>query len=119
MKILIVDDSSSMRQILNNIVAKLDFSEIIEASGSMKAIQDYKEQKPDLVLLDLILPDIQGDEVLAEIKKINPQQKVIMITAVGQEEMMERCKALEATEYIVKPFDDGKVAATIKKVMNM
>jgi len=114
--VLIVDDSSFMRQILKNIITKIGY-EIYEASEGKQAIEEYKKQKPDLVLLDIILPGITGKEILAEIKKINSKQKVIMVTAVGQQQIIDECKKLGAEEYIIKPFDDKEVVARVKKVM--
>lgn len=117
MKVLIVDDSSFMRQVLKDIMTRAGYATVYEASEGRQAIAECKKQNPGLVLLDVVLPDITGEEVLAEIKKTNPRQKVIMVTAVGQKKMIERCLGLGAAEYIVKPFDEQRIVATVKKVM--
>ena len=116
-KVLIVDDSSFMRALLRNVLNKIGVKDITEASLGKQAIEEFKKQKPDLVLLDIILPDISGDEVLVEIMKAKPKPKVIMATAVGQKPIMEKCRKLGVKEYIVKPFDNKKIEATIRRVM--
>jgi len=116
-KVLIVDDSSFMRALLRKILNNIGINDVIEASLGKQAIQEAKKQKLDLILLDIILPDIGGELVLEEITKAKPTPKVIMVTAVGQKPMMDKCRKLGVKEYIVKPFDNKKIEATIKKVM--
>jgi len=113
-KVLIVDDSSFMRALLRNLLNKIGVKDVTEASLGKQAIDEFKKQKHDLVLLDIILPDVGGEVVLAEIMKAKPIPKVIMVTAVGQKPMMEKCRKLGVKEYIVKPFDNKKIEATIK-----
>jgi len=116
-KILIVDDSAFMRTLLKNIVTRLGKFEIYEASAGEQALKEFKKQNPDLVLLDIILPDISGEQVLSNIRKINTRSKVIMVTAVGQQPMIERCKKLGISGYIVKPFEDTKIVEMVKKTL--
>ena len=116
-KVLIVDDSSFMRALLRNVLNKIGVKDITEASLGKQAIEEFKKQKPDLVLLDIILPDIGGDEVLVDIMKAKSKPKVIMVTAVGQKPIMEKCRKLGVKEYIIKPFDNKKIEATIRRVM--
>ena len=116
-KVLIIDDSSFMRALLRNILNKIGIKDVTEASLGKQAIDEFKKQKHDLVLLDIILPDVGGEEVLVEIMKAKPKPKVIMVTAVGQKPMMEKCRKLGVKDYIIKPFDNKKIEATIKKVM--
>lgn len=116
-KVLIVDDSSFMRALLRNILNKIGIKDVTEASLGKQAIAEFKKQKHDLVLLDVILPDIGGEVVLADIMKAKPIPKVIMVTAVGQKPMMEKCRKLGVKDYIVKPFDNKKIEATIKRVL--
>ena len=116
-KVLIVDDSSFMRALLRKIISNIGVKPISEASLGKQAIIEFKKQKPDLVLLDIILPDIGGEVVLADIMKAKPKPKVIMVTAVGQKPVIDRCIKMGAKDYIVKPFDDKKITSIIKKVM--
>jgi len=116
-KVMIVDDSSFMRALLRNVLNKIGIKDVTEASLGKQAIDEFKKQKHDLVLLDIILPDVGGEEVLVEIMKAKPKPKVIMVTAVGQKPMMEKCRKLGVKDYIVKPFDNKKIEATIKRVL--
>jgi two-component system, chemotaxis family, chemotaxis protein CheY len=113
MKILIVDDSKFMRGVLKDIVSSEDH-ESIEAENGKIALEKFEQEKPDLVLLDVIMPEVDGIDVL---KKIGKKAKVIVISAVGQEKMLEDAKDLGALDYIVKPFDNNKVLEVINKVI--
>jgi two-component system, chemotaxis family, chemotaxis protein CheY len=112
MKILISDDSQFMRGVLKDILAT--DHDIVEAQNGKEALEKIESDKPDLVLLDIIMPEVDGIEVL---KKIGKQEKVVVISAVGQEKMVEEAKGLGALDYIVKPFDSEKVMETVKKAL--
>lgn len=113
MKILIVDDSMFMRKILKDILSK-EGHNIIEAENGAECLAKCDSEKPDLVLLDIIMPEVDGIEVL---KKIGKLAKIVVISAVGQEKMVEEAKSLGALDYIVKPFDNEKVIEAVKKVL--
>ena len=115
-KVLVVDDSEFMRMVLKNILKEENY-QIIETSDGTEAIEQFKVEKPDLVLLDIIMPKMDGVAVLDSLKKINSDANVIMITAVGQEQIMEECQKLGAKGYIVKPFDEKQVLEEVKKVL--
>ena len=119
-KILIADDSLFMRKVLKDILSKKSEYEIVEANSGANTEQQFKKEKPDLVLLDIIMPDgeEEGIRVLKEIKKVDHETKVIMISAVGQEAVIEECKRLGARDYIVKPFDEKLVVNTVKKYLS-
>lgn len=116
-KVLIVDDSSFMRALLRNILTKLGHKDVFEASLGKQALEEFEKQKPDVMLLDIILPDMGGDKVLEEIRKIDKKTKVVMVTAVGQKPMIQRCEKIGINGYIVKPFDNKKIEALLKKVI--
>jgi len=117
-KILIADDSLFMRRILKDILS--DKYTIVEAESGSKAEQQFKEEKPDLILLDIIMPEgeEEGIKVLKKIGKSNPGAKVVMITAVGQDTIIEECKKLGAVDYIVKPFDREEVINIVQKYLD-
>jgi len=117
-KILVVDDNFFTREVQKDLLIEIGYKEIYEAEDGKQAISEFKKQKPDLVLLDIILPDTEGDKVLAEIKDINPKQKVIMVTAVGHKLMTERCKKLGVSGYVLKPINPDKLEAIVKKVLS-
>jgi len=114
-KILIADDSLFMRRILRDILS--DKYEIVEAATGLEAEQQFKEEKPDLTLLDIIMPEgeEEGIKILQKIGKDNPKSPVVMITAVGQDTIIEECKKLGAVDYVLKPFDREKVIETVQK----
>ena len=116
-KILIADDSLFMRMTLKDNLP--EGYEVVEADSGAKALEQFKKEKPDLVLLDIVMPEgeEEGVKVLREIMQSDPQACVVMITAVGQEAIIEECKKLGARDYIVKPFDEKQVAETIQKCL--
>ena len=117
-KILIADDSLFMRMSLKGNLP--DGHEVVEADSGAKALEQFKNEKPDLVLLDIVMPEgeDEGVRVLREIMQSDPQACVVMITAVGQEAVIEECKKLGAQDYIVKPFDEQQVAETVRKCLS-
>ena len=118
-KILIADDSLFMRMTLrSNLIKEY---EIVEADSGAEALKQFEKEKPDLVLLDIVMPqgEEEGIRVLEEIMKNDPQAQVVMITAVGQEAIIEECKKLGAKDYIVKPFDEERVNETIEKYLSV
>ncbi len=118
-KILIVDDSLFMRMTLrNNLIGEY---EIVEADSGAEALEQFQKEKPDLVLLDIVMPqgEEEGIRVLKEIMKNHPQAQIVMITAVGQEAIIEECKKLGAKDYIVKPFDEKLVNETVEKYLSV
>ena len=116
-KILIADDSLFMRTILRDILS--DQYKIVEAESGAKTEQKFKEEKPDLTLLDIIMPagEEEGIKILQKIRKANPKAKVVMITAVGQDSIIEECKKLGAVDYIVKPFDREEIIKIVQKYL--
>ena len=116
-KILIADDSLFMRKMLKDILS--DNYEIVEAESGSKVEKQIKTERPDLTLLDIIMPEgeEEGIRVLKEIKKNNKNAQVVMITAVGQDAVIEECKKLGAGDYVIKPFDKEKVIKTVQKYL--
>lgn len=116
-KILIADDSLFMRRMLRDILS--DKYEIVEADTGLKSEQQFKKEKPDLTLLDIIMPEgeEEGIRVLQKIGEANPGARVVMITAVGQDAIIKKCKKLGAVDYIVKPFDREEVIKTVQKYL--
>jgi len=113
-RILLVDDSAFMRNVLKNILQTAGLENFVEASDGDEAIAKFNSDKPDLVLLDIIMPNKGGIEVLEE---IGDQGKFIVISAVGQDTIIKEAKEKGASGYIVKPFDNAKVVAEVEKVL--
>ena len=115
--VLIVDDSAFMRMLLKEKLEKIGGMRVHEAANGGEAVKEYERLNPDLVLLDLVLPDISGEAVLAAIRETSSDTKVIMVTAVGQRLVMKRCEKLGISGYIVKPFNDAELRAVITRVL--
>jgi two-component system, chemotaxis family, chemotaxis protein CheY len=110
--VLIVDDSTFMRTVLKQILLDIDSKvEVDEAGNGKEAIQKCASNNYDLVLLDIIMPETNGLQVL---EKIGKNAKVIVISAVGQTSITDEVREYGAVDYINKPFDDERVAATIR-----
>lgn len=114
-KILIVDDSAFMRKIIKDILVKGGYKDIAEAESYKSALALYKSSHPELVLLDLVLPDKNGMDILREIRKTDKTTNVVIISAVGQ--YAEEARKLGVSDYLIKPFEEKKVLATIKKIL--
>lgn len=116
-KVLIADDSLFMRKMLKDILSAK--YEIVEAESGSKVDKQLEKEKPDLILLDIIMPEgeEEGIRVLKKVMQASPKMKVVMISAVGQDAVVEECKKLGAADYIIKPFDKEKVINTVKKYL--
>ena len=116
-RIMIVDDSGYTRSMLRASLEVEGFNDLVEASTGQEAIEKYVKQKPDLVLLDLVLVEMDGLDVLRAIKKGDPSAKVIIISAVGQEKYIQEAKALGVLGYIAKPFSPKELIVKIKEIL--
>lgn len=116
-RIMIVDDAAFMRKKIRKILAASGYSELIESGNGREAIEAYMEYKPDLVTMDIIMPGMDGIAVLQEIRKIDPDAKIIMISAMGQQRMIVEAIQAGALDFILKPFDSEMVISTISKFL--
>lgn len=116
MKILIVDDAALMRIMLRNILAKAGHQVIGEASNGVEALGLLKVKKPDLIMLDITMPEMDGIATLEKIKVLNQTAKVIMCSALGQENIVKSAIKLGAEDFIIKPFDEERILEAIKKI---
>lgn len=116
-KIMIVDDSEFMRNVLRDILKKTNHGEFVEASSGKEALEKYESEKPDLVLLDIIMEEPSGIQVLRTLKKKHPQANIVMVSAVGQEKMIEEAKQLGVIEYVVKPFKEEQIKEAVAKAL--
>ena len=114
-KILIVDDAAFMRMMLRDICVSEGYKVVGEAGNGVQGIEMYKEKTPDLVTLDITMPEMDGLLALKEIKKIDPNAKVIMCSAMGQQAMVIEAIQSGALDFIVKPFDKDRVKETLAK----
>ncbi|QZA33511.1 response regulator [Hydrogenibacillus sp. N12] len=116
-RILVVDDAAFMRMMLKDILTKNGYEVVGEAPDGAKAVKLYQELKPDLVTMDITMPEMDGIQALKEIKKIDPQAKVIMCSAMGQQAMVIEAIQAGAKDFIVKPFQAERVLEAVRKLL--
>lgn len=115
--ILITDDATFMRLMLKDILTKNGYNVIGEAQNGREAVDKYKELKPDLVTLDITMPEMDGLTALKHLKEADPNAKVIMCSAMGQQAMVIEAIQNGAKDFIVKPFQPDRVVEAIKKII--
>ena len=116
-RILVVDDAAFMRMMIKDILVKNGFEVVAEAADGNQAVEKYKEHHPDLVTLDITMPEKDGIAALKEIREINPNAKIIMCSAMGQQAMVIDAIQAGAKDFIVKPFQADRVIEAIKKTL--
>lgn len=117
-KVLIVDDAAFMRMMIKDILEKNGFEVVGEASNGLKAVEIYKSEKPDVVTMDITMPDMDGIEAVKTIRTFDPNAKIIMCSAMGQQTMVMDAIRAGAKDFIVKPFQADRVLEAIKKVVS-
>jgi two-component system chemotaxis response regulator CheY len=115
-KILIVDDAEFLRVRISKMLGG-EGHEIMEAENGVKALRVYQSVRPDLVLMDITMPEMDGLNALREIRAIDPKAKVIMLTALGQESVVLEAIKTGARDFIVKPFERDRVLNAIGKLL--
>ncbi len=115
--ILIVDDASFVRTMIKNILTKNGFNVVDEAEDGAEAIEKYKRLQPELIIMDIIMPEVDGIQATREIKKLNPDAKIIICSAVGQQGMIDEAIQAGAEDFIVKPFEAGCLIEAVKKML--
>lgn len=115
-KILIVDDAAFMRVSIKNIVTKNGFEVVGEAENGAVGVQKYMELKPDIVTMDITMPEMNGLEALQAIRKKDPGAAVVMVSALGQEAMVRDAVMSGARGFVVKPFKEDTIIAALAKL---
>lgn len=116
LKILVVDDSLIMRRNVTKIVESLGYKVVADAKDGQEAIEAYRRCKPDLVTMDITMPEMDGIEAVKGIKKIDREAKIMMVTSHGQEDMVISAIRAGASGYLLKPINITKVHDAIRKV---
>ena len=115
--ILVVDDAAFMRLMLKNIIIKDGLNVVGEAKNCVEAVDKYKELNPDLVTLDITMPEKDGIAALKEIRQYDSNAKVLMCSAMGQQALIIESIQNGAKDFIVKPFDEQRVLESIHKII--
>ena len=116
-EILIVDDAAFMRMMIKNIVTKAGYEVVGEAENGAQAVEMYKELKPDLVTMDITMPEMDGIQAVKAIKEIDPNANIIMCSAMGQQAMVMEAIQAGAKDFIVKPFQQDRILQTIERII--
>ncbi|MBO8129221.1 MAG: response regulator [Peptococcaceae bacterium] len=117
-KILVVDDAAFMRMTIKNTVTKAGYEVVDEAENGAVAIKKYEEHKPDVVTMDITMPELDGIGAVKAIIAKDPDAKIVMVTAMGQQQMVMEAIQAGAKDFIVKPFEQERILQAIKKVLN-
>lgn len=118
-KVLVVDDAAFMRMTMRTILERNGFEVVGEAENGVIGVQKYVELKPDVVTMDITMPEKDGVQALKEIRSLDPNSKVIMVSAMGQEKFVRESVALGAKTFIVKPFKEEHVVKTLMQILGI
>ncbi len=116
-KILVVDDAAFMRMMIKEVLTKNGFDVVGEAENGAKAVEQFKALSPDLVIMDITMPEVNGIEALKKIREEDSSARVIMCSAMGQQAMVIEAIQAGAKDFIVKPFQADRVCEAVRKVL--
>ncbi len=116
LRVMVVDDAIFMRNMLKDIFVRNGYEVVAEADNGETAPQLYQDTKPDLVTMDIVMPKKSGIEALQEIMEDDPQARVVMVSALGQDSLVLEAVEAGARDFIVKPFKEEKVLETVRRV---
>jgi two-component system chemotaxis response regulator CheY len=114
-KILVVDDSPQIRKSLRELLEKNGYEVVGEAGSGTEAIKQCTILKPDIIMLDIIMPQLGGIETLRMLRKINSEVRVVMVSALDSMDRVKECMKAGANHYILKPFEESKVIEIVRK----
>ena len=117
-KVLIVDDAAFMRMMLKDILTKNDFEVVAEAENGKAGVAAIQKYKPDIITMDITMPEMNGIDAVKAIKALDPSVKVVMVSAMGQQPMVIEAIQAGANDFIVKPFQPERVIEAITKVLS-
>jgi two-component system, chemotaxis family, chemotaxis protein CheY len=115
--IMVVDDAMFMRKKCVQVLTQNGYA-VVEASNGREAVDTYKSAKPDAVLMDITMPDMDGIQALKELLNFDPGCKVSMCSAMGQQSMVIEALKIGAKDFVVKPFDVNRVIGAVKKMLS-
>lgn len=116
-RVLVVDDAKFMRHTLKSILTGMGYEVIGEAVNGQEACEKYAELKPDVVTMDIVMPELNGIDALRAIRAADPAAKVVMISAIDQREPLMEALKLGAADYVVKPFEKDRVQEALQRVV--
>lgn len=115
--ILVCDDAIFMRTMISDILVQAGFDVVGEAESGVQAVEKYRELKPDLVTMDIVMPDMGGIEAVREICKADPDARILMCSAMGQQALVVEAIQAGAKDFVVKPFQPSRVLEAVQRVL--
>jgi two-component system chemotaxis response regulator CheY len=115
--VLIVDDAIFMRTMIADILESAGFEIVGEASSGVEAVERYKELEPDLVTMDIVMPDMGGIDAVREIMKVDPNARILIVSAMGQQGLVVEAIQAGARDFVVKPFQPSRVVEAVQRVL--
>ncbi len=116
-RVLVADDAAFMRHMIKEIIEPEGFEVVREAADGVEAVEAFRELQPDIVTMDIVMPRSSGIDAVKKIVEIDPQARIVMCSALGQETLVMEAIQAGAKDFIVKPFKPDAVLATLKKVL--
>ncbi len=116
-RVLVCDDSAFMRMMLKKVLTEMGHQIIAEAADGKEAVDKYCQHKPDLTTMDITMPERDGIDAVKIIRREDKKAKIIMVTAIGQQQILREAIDAGAAEFIVKPFEASQVAKAVEKVL--
>jgi two-component system chemotaxis response regulator CheY len=115
--VLVCDDAIFMRTMISDILSQAGFEIVGEAESGVQAVEKYRALKPDLVTMDIVMPDMGGIEAVREICKNDPEAKILMCSAMGQQALVVEAIQAGAKDFVVKPFQPSRVLEAVQRVL--
>ena len=115
--VLVCDDAIFMRTMITDILSQAGYDIVGEAESGAQAVQRYRDLKPDLVTMDIVMPDMGGIEAVREIVKLDPDAKVLMCSAMGQQALVVEAIQAGAKDFVVKPFQPSRVLEAVQRLL--
>ena len=115
--VLICDDAIFMRTMISDILSQAGYEVVGEAGTGVQAVEKFKDLKPDLVTMDIVMPDMGGIDAVREIVKIDPDARVLMCSAMGQQALVVEAIQAGGKDFVVKPFQPSRVLEAVQRVL--
>jgi two-component system chemotaxis response regulator CheY len=115
--VLVCDDAIFMRTMISDILSQAGYEVVGEAESGNQAVQRYQQLKPDLVTMDIVMPDMGGIEAVREIMKLDPSARILMCSAMGQQALVIEAIQAGAKDFVVKPFQPSRVLEAVQRVL--
>jgi two-component system chemotaxis response regulator CheY len=115
--VLVCDDAIFMRTMISDILTQAGFEVVAEAETGREAVERYRQLKPDLVTMDIVMPDMGGIEAVREICREDPEAKILMCSAMGQQALVVEAVQAGAKDFVVKPFQPSRVLEAVQRIL--